>query len=326
MKTKNEAIWLVLMAATAILLVTSLTYGAAAVEKEAEETEKGNAAAVEQEVEVIWPEDRPKRRHRRLELTDEIIERVMNRLKQTEPEKAKKLAKLQAKNPTKFKAEIRKVMREQLSERGRGGRKLQRRADMPIAGPGVPFKQASRATAGRSAPTRGRGKEAIRERMRQRHNEYLEWLELNYPERAKKLAELRQAKPELYMRRIALSMRKYGRIAEAAKENPELAEVLKEDLELKGKRDKLLRKIRAASDDASGELTKELKEVIGSRFDLIIKRKQIAYEQLRKRLEELKEQVKQSEAEVEKSKELKDEKVKERLEKLISRTERFNWD
>ena len=315
MKTKNQITLSVLAVAAGILLVALLADAAAAVEKEAEETEKGNAAAVEQEVEVIRPENKPKRWHRRLELTDKIIERVMNGLKQTEPEKAKKLAKLQAKDPAKFEAEIRKVMRKQLSERGRGGRKARPGADTPIARAGVPCEQ-----------TRGRGKETIRERMRQRHSEYLEWLELNYPEQAKKLAELRQAKPELYMRRIALSMRKYGRIAEAAKENPELAEVLKEDLELKGKRDKLLRKIRAASDDERAELTEELKEVIGSRFDLIVKRKQIAYEQLRKKLEELKEQVKQSEAEVEKSKEFKDEKVKERLEKLISRTERFNWD
>ena len=129
------------------------------------------------------------------------------------------------------------------------------------------------------------------------------------------------------MRRLWLSKKQYGRIAEATRENPKLAKVLKEDLELKKKRDKLLGRIRAVSDEKKKkELTAQLEEIVGDRFDLIVRRKQIRYEQLRKKLEKLKKQVKQSEAEVEKWNELKDEKVKERLEELISQTEKFNWD
>jgi len=178
--------------------------------------------------------------------------------------------------------------------------------------------------------TLGEGRrEMMRGRMRERHAEYIEWLEKNHPEEAEKLAELREKKPELYMRHIALSLKKYGRIAEAAKGNPELAKVLKEDLELKKERDKLLRKITAASDDGEKkESVEQLQEVIGSRFDLIVRRKQIEYEQLLKKLEKLRERVKESEAEVEKWKdaEFKNENVKVRLEKLISRKEEFGWD
>ncbi|MBA7708375.1 hypothetical protein ES703_117273 [subsurface metagenome] len=96
---------------------------------------------------------------------------------------------------------------------------------------------------------------------------------------------------------------------------------------LKGKRDKLLGKIRAASDkDEKKELVENLEEVISSRFDLIVRRKQVEYEQLHKKLEKLQKRVKQSEAEVEKWKKVKSEKVKERLKELISRSEKFRWD
>ncbi len=178
--------------------------------------------------------------------------------------------------------------------------------------------------------TFGEGRrEMMRGRIRERHTEYIEWLKKNYPDEAEKLAELREKKPDLYMRHIVLSLKRYGRIAEAAKENPELAEVLKEDLEFKKERDKLLRKIRAASDDdEKKESVEQLQEVIGSRFDLIVRRKQMEYEQLLKKLEKLRERVKESEAEVGKWKdaEFKNENVKVRLGELISRTEEFRWD
>ena len=100
-------------------------------------------------------------------------------------------------------------------------------------------------------------------------------------------------------------------------------------MELKKKRDELLGKIRAATDeDEKKKLKEELEEVISDKFDLLVKRKQIAYEQLLKKLEELKEDIKKSEAEVEKWKDakFKNESVKARVEELMSRTEKFKWD
>jgi hypothetical protein len=67
------------------------------------------------------------------ELTDERIERTMGFLEQMNPEKAQELKQLRQSDPEKFKAELKKLMREQ-SERGghggrgeRGGRGQQRR-------------------------------------------------------------------------------------------------------------------------------------------------------------------------------------------------------
>jgi len=294
MKTTYGTI-LVLVMATAMLLAAPLP--CVAVEKD-----EGN----------ILAEDEPKRGHKLFELTDEAIERMMNRLAKSNPEEAKELEKLRDRDPEKF----REAMRERLGKKYKG-RMGQRAGRKPRKGPDMP-----------GGPAGGR-KEMVREQMREKHTECLEWLEKNYPEEAKKLAELRGKKPELYRRQIELSLKKYGRIAKAAKENPELAEALKEDLELKKERDELLGKIRATSDDdEKKKLVKKLEEVVGSRFDLIVKRKQIKYEHLREKLEGLKERVKQSEAEVEKWKDakFKNENVKARLEELTSKIESFKWD
>ena len=59
---------------------------------------------------------------RQFELTDEIIEATMAHLNKTNPEKAQELEQLRKSDPEKFKAELRKVMREQFerSKRDRG--------------------------------------------------------------------------------------------------------------------------------------------------------------------------------------------------------------
>ena len=269
--------------------------------------------AAEKKEKSFWPKTAPAGSPRGFELTDEAIERIMGHLAETEPEKAEELAKLRDQDPEKFKAELRNVMRQRFHER--------REQDIEGGFRGL------RAGPGGRGGRRGSGPGAGM--LGEKHCEYLEWLEKNYPEKAEKLAELREAIPELYKRHLGLGMRRYGRIAEAAKENPELAEVLKESLELKRTRDELLAKIKTSTDDAEkAELTGQLEEVISNRFDLILRRKQIEYESMLKKLERLKEQVEKSKTEVDKWKDtkFKEERVKTRIEALMSRTEKFRWD
>ena len=140
---------------------------------------------------------------------EERIDRMMNRLKEVDPNKAAELEKLRATNPEAFRNEMREMMRERLKEQAMQMGKDEYPPDVK--------------------------REIIRERLRERGEDYLDWLKANFPEEAERLAELQKDKPELYKRQLWLGARKYGRIAEAAKENPELAKVLKEDLELRNK-------------------------------------------------------------------------------------------
>lgn len=223
-----------------------------------------------------------------------VIKRLMDRLSRTDPNRAEELSELQEHDPEKFREEIRKVMRQQ-----QGQRRWMR--------PG--------------------GRQRM-ERMRE-PKEHLQWLEKNYPEEAQKLAELKAKRPRLYKRRLALTSRRYKGIQDAEKQNPELAEVLKEDLALRSRRAEVLRKLKGATDDTDKEeLTEELKQVVGERFDLIVRRKQIRYQQLRKELDRLIERVSASEAMLDKyrDRQYKNDHVKQRVEELISGKEQFGWD
>lgn len=256
----------------------------------------------EEKKEDIWREDEPRgdprggprggprRGPRRFELTDEIIERLMKDLAESDPAKAKELAKLREKEPDKFKDELRKVMREQFDKRIR---------------------------------------DHMDERRRKWRAAFLEWLEKNYPPVAERLATLKEEDPELYITAFDRAVKKYGYIHRAWMQNPELGRVLKEKLELTEKQYKLLRSIKAAkSEKEKKKLIAQLEEVVSSRFDLIVREKQIAYERLLKKLEELKKQIEESQAEVDKMMdvEFKKEKVKARVEELIRRIRKFKWD
>jgi hypothetical protein len=270
--------------------------------------------------ENIWSEDTAKGEHGRPELTKERIERIMKRLAATDPNKAEELKQLQAKDPEKFKTELIEVMRERFSKR------IKERMEKPMEpiGPGdIPHERGMQ----RRGEPFGRGSRPPEMGMRWREDKFLDWLKENYADEAEKLAELNKKDPNLYLKQLGLSLKKYGRIAEAAEENPRLAEVLKKDLELRQQQDKLLEEIKTASDKDKEALVDELKEVLNKKFDVIVERKQIEYEQLSERLEMLKKDIEHRKAEMEKWKDakFKDDSVKARLEELLGKSDKFTW-
>ncbi len=240
----------------------------------------------------------------------EQIERMLERIRETDPQAADRLTELHEDDPEAFREEIREYIR--THQRDMFGDE-QREVPGPREGKGP------RELGGR--PWRERMKE-----MQKKHEEYLSWLKENYPEEANELEQVRQKNPRLYILRLGQSGRKYGPVAEAAKDNPELAAVLKEDIELKDQRGEILEKLASAKPEEKDALTAQLKEIVSKRFDLIVQRKQLQHKKLLQRLEDLKKQVESSEAEVEKWKASKDEKVETRLKELLERSEKFHWD
>lgn len=240
--------------------------------------------------EDIWTDEGPGRRGpRRFELTDEVIERIMKKLKETDPGKVKELEKLRKEDPEKFQSELRQHGREEIGK-------------------------------------------IIRERMNKwrerRREEFIECLGKNYPKEAAELAKLKD-KPELYWKKYELLRNKYWRICEEERRNPELAEVLKEDLRLRERRDYLLRRIKNERDDKKRkELIAKLEEVIGDRYDLNIRRREIAYARLLKRIEDLKRQIRESRDEIAeyRQEKVRKENIKERLENLLKEIKKFKWN
>jgi len=242
----------------------------------------------------IWTEDEspaPRRGPRRFELTEEEIGRIMEGLKKRDPEKAKELAGLREKEPEKFNAELRRHAQEEFGK-------------------------------------------VIRERIEkwreQRRNDFLEWLQKIVPSEAKELAELKSKNPDLYAKKYELASNKYDRLFNESRRHPELVDVIKEDLELKKRREELRAKIKAAKNEKQRKkLVEELEEVVGNRYDLLVRRKQIAYEQLLKWLEELKNRIMESRAEIGRLRDdkVKAENVKKRTQELIEgKKEGIDWD
>ena len=162
--------------------------------------------------------------------------------------------------------------------------------------------------------------------MQKSHEEYIKWLEKNFPDEAQELEELQEKDPEQYFRSAFASRRKYGRIMDAEKRNPELGEVLKEDLEIQKLSTGLVEEINSAKDKKRQELIKELESLVSKRFDLIVRKKQLQYEDLQKRLEQMQKELKQRQLEVKKLQESKEKAVKERLSELIDQSEKVNWE
>lgn len=234
----------------------------------------------------------PGRGPRRFELTDEEIDRIMKDIEESDPAKVKELAKLRETDPNQFSFELR-----------RHGRESEEFSKI------------------------------IKERMAklwsERREKFIEWLGKAVPSEAQELAKLKDSNPDLYTKKYELAWRKYGRIYEEGRRNPELAEILIEDLELKKRRDELVKKIKATqSERDKKKFVAELEKVVADRFDLIVRRKQIAYGWLIKRLEELRKHIKESRGEINiwRDEKFKNDNVKKRMQDLIEENPKFNWD
>jgi hypothetical protein len=228
-------------------------------------------------------------RPRGFELTDEEIGRVMKSLKKSDPEKAKQLEKLRTEDPNRFQFELGMCGGEEF------GRIVRKRTE---------------------------------KWWQQKHEEFLQWLQKNYQEVTKELEGLKEKDAKVYWDKFKIISGKYWPIFDAEKRNPELAEVLKEDIELKKTRDELLEKIKSTeSGEEKKELTGQLEQVIGRRYDLILRRRQIEYEQLLKRVEELQKRLEENKTEIEdwRNERTKQENVKNRVNELLGGG-LFKWD
>jgi len=249
------------------------------------------AAETKEERSNIW-KDEPQeiRPPWQRNLSEEQIERILKGIQGRDPAKAKALTELRQKDPERFTTEIREQGRPEIEQMLR---------------------------------------ERWEARRQERNNRFLEWLKVNYPAEEQTLAKLRERDPQLYLNAFESAMNRYGYIFEAENSSPELGAVLKEDLELRNRSDKLCARLRSEKSEAKKQsIGVELQEVVARRYDLIVRRKEIAYEQLLKRLEDLQKQVTESKDDIARYKDIKikQDNVRQRIRDLTENKVRFKWD
>jgi hypothetical protein len=236
-------------------------------------------------------DDRPGRgRGRpRPELTDEEINRIMEDFQKRNPEKAKELADLREQDPERFRDELRKHAGEEF-------RKL--------------------------------FEERMQKWRQQRQAAFLEWLEKNVPDETREMARLKNVDLDLYHKKYDLVRRRYYRIFDESRRNPEWAQVLLEDVRLRQRQDELVAKIKDTKNRREeNRLTAELEEVIALRYDVTLRRWQLAYERLLKQIEDLRSQLRDRRNDIIKYQDpkTKEANVKQRIKDLLDEKKGF-WE
>lgn len=240
----------------------------------------------------IWQDEptEPRSSWWRRDLTEETVNKILEGLRKRDPAKARELERLKSRDPERFKAELRDAGQPELDQIVRD----------------------------------------YWETRRQRRNaEFIDWLKDNYPQQEQELTSLKDRDPKLYITSFERLMGEYGSIFEAARSNPELGAILKEDHDLKRRVGELCRRLRSEKSDAKKqELGAELQEVLARRYDLIVRRKEIACEQLLRRLDDLQKQVIQSKENIAryKDQQVKRENVRQRVQALTENKVKFKWD
>jgi phosphoglycolate phosphatase-like HAD superfamily hydrolase len=251
-----------------------------------------SAADKKDDEKSIWTESEgrgPRLGRGRFELTDQEKDRILETLKKSDPEKAKEIAVLREKDPGRFREELRRHAPKEYS-------KVMR--------------------------------ERFEKLRQERRDEFLAFLDKSVPNVAEDLAKLKDQNPDLYTKKFDLVRRKYDRAFQESRRNPELAEILLEDLKLKERSEYLVRKIKATKSERDKKrLTAQLERVLSDRYDLIVRQKIIAYERLLGWLESLQNRIKKSKAEIHEAekKEVKTENIKQRMKTLLEGRTGFHW-
>ena len=255
----------------------------------------------------IWGDGPEGGRGRNVELTEEQIERAMAKISEVDPKKVGELEKLRQENPDQFKAEVRDFIRKPRMRGRKPGEYDGRRT--------------SRNRPEEKRPMGGRSESF------KKNQEFIKWFEKNYSEDANELNALKKTDLGKFHKKVNYMSRKYGHIVGVDKYHPELASVLKDDMDLKDKREEVLGKLKTAKTDKERTLLNaELKDIVGQRFDIIIKRKQLRYERMQKRLERMKEKIAENQEELATLKNQKNAEIDKRIKSLVGKTEEINWE
>ncbi len=157
-----------------------------------------------------------------------------------------------------------------------------------------------------------------KKQLEKRDVQLIEWLQKNYPGKAKELLNTHAKQAKKFTQQINRARQTYGPIQRAERSQPKLAKLLRENLKLINQRNQLLREIASAKDEDKPKLLSQLRELVSARFDNLIQQKQLQFEIAQKRLKRIQQQL-------EKLKVEKDESVEKRMKELTEKDEKVNW-
>src|SRR3989339_1866495 len=157
------------------------------------------------------------------EMIKERIEHRIEELAKADPQRAEELRNMMKNDPQAFRQEMQKMQGDgQMQGQRMGEERMQMQGQ---EGKGL--------LADKMMP---------REQLQQWHTDFIKWLNENYPDESAKLDALK-GDQRAHIRTTMLLAKKYGPVMRASQNDPQLAELLKSDIELRDRRNEIVRKI-----------------------------------------------------------------------------------
>ncbi|AQQ10424.1 hypothetical protein L21SP3_02256 [Sedimentisphaera cyanobacteriorum] len=241
--------------------------------------------------------------------TEQKYERILDEIAEKDRPRAEELRKLREENPKAFHEEMKDIIKDKMG-----------RPD--FRGP------EHRHGEGRFEPGE-RFRAKFKERFAKRNDEFIEWLEENFPEEAEKMKKAFEADPNSAFKNTAYIRSKYRRIFETEKRNPEMAELMKNDLELKQRREQITEQLRYCENEQEmKELEDELRDIVSMRLNVILEKRRLKLEDLQKKLQQIEKEINKQQKDLEALDDQRDSLIKNRLEELIeeSKRQKVNWE
>ncbi|MFI4912589.1 MAG: hypothetical protein ACIAQZ_13060 [Sedimentisphaeraceae bacterium JB056] len=276
---------------------------------------------------------------------DKQNEKMIQFLERANPERAKELKMLKQENPDQFYKEM-DALAERMREKLEKFKKEKENDAVTRASDNGDWQQPRRPRkdnqqeAGqqpKSPPPpefhmqrdgrQGKGRNSYMEVMKKRNEEFLEWLNENFPEQAEKLSLATEANPERAFRDMMPTVMMYRDIFETEKKNPELAALMKQDVELKQRRNEVVERLSITEGkEEREELAAHLEDIVAARFDLILEKRQMRFDELRQRLAELEEQIAKQQSDLQELSKQRDAQIKKRVDELMAEKEQMIWE
>ncbi|ARN56752.1 hypothetical protein [Sedimentisphaera salicampi] len=243
--------------------------------------------------------------------TGKMYNRMLEKIAEEDKARAEKLRTLREENPKEFHEEMKEMLKGKMGRPDFRGHDDHHRPGERRFEPGERFRA------------------KFKERFAKRNDEFIEWLEENFPEEAEKMEKAFEADPNSAFKNTAYIRNKYRRIFEIEKRHPEMAELMKNDLELKERRDQITKQLRSCEDEQEKkELKNELRDIVSMRFNVILEKRRLKLEDLKEKLKQIEKEINKQQNDLETLDDQRDSLIKSRMEELVeeSKKQKVDWE
>lgn len=240
-----------------------------------------------------------------LELSRDTIDQLLLKLDTESPALARQLRQWRKDDPFRFVLEIRRIA---LARNPKAAKAAGRQ---------------SRSTSGEPAAGVNTNRQGQwRQNQEKQITEFMEWFGTAYPDKAKPFQQLRTTDYEEFLNRISAIQQRFEPLMQAEKRNPELARILRKDIELQDLCGDLLGKIAAANDKDRQTLTQQLKRVVANQFDIIVQKRRMKYADIEAKIGQMQKEVGVQKRQLDQLVKKKEQATQDRIKELLTPPEK----